>query len=95
MLRLVAQHAKIWHAFGDVETIAHKGRVLDEWCAKLDRDPGEIIRSTTLRDAVTPELVRDYVEKAGMHELVASSHGPDYDPAPLRKLVALRDAING
>jgi hypothetical protein len=30
-----------------------------------------------------------------MHELVASSHGPGYDPAPLKKLVALRDEING
>jgi alkanesulfonate monooxygenase SsuD/methylene tetrahydromethanopterin reductase-like flavin-dependent oxidoreductase (luciferase family) len=69
--------------------------VLDEWCRKLDRDPGGIIRSTTLRDDVTPGLVREYVETAGLQELVVSSHGPDYDPAPLRKLVALRDSING
>jgi probable F420-dependent oxidoreductase len=95
MLRLVAQRAQMWHAFGDVATIAHKSAVLDEWCRKLDRDPGEIIRSTTLRDAVTPGLVREYVETAGLQELVVSSHGPDYDPAPLRKLVALRDSING
>jgi probable F420-dependent oxidoreductase len=92
MLRLVAEHAKIWHAFGDVETIAHKGRVLDEWCGKVGRDPAEIIRSTTLRDPVTAELVREYVETSGIDELVVSSHGPDYDPEPLRKLVAIRDA---
>ena len=80
MLRLVAQHAKIWHAFGDVETIAHKGRVLNEWCEKVGRDPSELIRSTTLRDAVTPELVGEYIEKAGMNELVVSSHGPRLRP---------------
>jgi probable F420-dependent oxidoreductase len=95
MLRLVAQHAQIWHAFGDVETIAHKGTVLGEWCAKLGRDPAEIIRSTTLRAEVTPELVRGYVERAGVTELIVSSNGPGYDLDPLRKLVALRDALNG
>ncbi len=95
MLRLVAEHAKIWHAFGDVETIAQKGKALDEWCGKVGRDPAELIRSTTLRDEVREELVRGYVEDAGMTELVASSAGPDYDPEPLRKLVALRDSMNG
>ena len=95
MLRLVAQHAKIWHAFGDVETIAHKGRVLSEWCEKVGRDPSDLIRSTTLRDAVTPELVGEYTEKAGMSELVVSSHGPHYDLEPLRRLVAIRDSLTG
>ena len=95
MLRLVAQHAKIWHAFGDVETIANKGRVLTEWCEKVERDPADLIRSTTFRASVTPELVRAYVEQAGLSELVVSSHGPDYDLEPLRKLVAIRDSLEG
>jgi probable F420-dependent oxidoreductase len=95
MLRLVAEHAQIWHAFGDAETIAHKGRVLDEWCAKIDRDPDELIRSTTFRDAVTPELATAYIEGSGINELVWSCAGPDYDLAGLRTLVALRDSLNG
>ena len=33
-LRIVAEHADIWHGFGDAETIAHKHAVLDEWCAQ-------------------------------------------------------------
>ena len=94
MLRLVAQHAKIWHAFGDVETIAHKGRVLDEWCGTLGRDPSEIIRSTTFRDPVSLELARRYVEDAGITELVYSCSGPLYDLEPLRELVAIRDTLN-
>jgi probable F420-dependent oxidoreductase len=93
MLRLVAQHAKIWHAFGDVETVAHKGRVLNGWCEKVGRDPSDVIRSTTLRAAVTPELVGEYTGKAGMNELVVSSHGPHYDLEPLRRLVAIRDSL--
>ncbi len=29
-LRMVARHADAWHAFGNVDTLAHKSRVLDE-----------------------------------------------------------------
>ncbi len=44
-LRIVAEHADIWHGFGTPETIAHKHAVLDEWCARVGRDPDEIERS--------------------------------------------------
>lgn len=44
-LRLAAQHANIWHGFGNAETIRHKNGVLDEWCAQVGRDPQEIERS--------------------------------------------------
>jgi len=56
-LRLVAEHATIWHGFGDVDTLAHKNRVLDDWCAELGRDPGEIERSTGSREG--PDSVCD------------------------------------
>jgi probable F420-dependent oxidoreductase len=46
-LRLAAEYADIWHGFGSTETLARKNRVLDEWCAKVGRDPGEIERSTS------------------------------------------------
>ena len=39
-LRLVAQHADIWHGFGDAETLAHKHAVLDEQCADGRPRPG-------------------------------------------------------
>ena len=45
MLRLVAQWAATWHAFGAPDVIAHKSRVLDEHCAAIGRDPAEIERS--------------------------------------------------
>ena len=44
-LRIVAEQADIWHGFGPPETIAHKHAVLDEWCARIGRDPAEIERS--------------------------------------------------
>jgi hypothetical protein len=39
--------------------------------------------------------VGEYTEKAGMSELVVSSHGPHYDLEPLRRLVAIRDSLTG
>jgi probable F420-dependent oxidoreductase len=45
-LRLVAEHADIWHAFGDADTMARKSAILDQHCADVGRDPAEIERST-------------------------------------------------
>ena len=53
-LRIVAQNADIWHGFGGADTVAHKHRVLDDWCARVGRDPLEIERSAGVeeKDAV-------------------------------------------
>src|SRR5205085_12579951 len=44
-LRLTAQHADIWHGFGDADTLRHKVQVLDDWCEQVGRDPQAIERS--------------------------------------------------
>ncbi|RRR70083.1 MAG: LLM class F420-dependent oxidoreductase [Candidatus Viridilinea halotolerans] len=46
-LRLTAEYADIWHGFGTAEVLRHKNAVLDEWCAKLGRDPQAIERSVS------------------------------------------------
>jgi probable F420-dependent oxidoreductase len=90
-LRLVARHAQMWNGFGDPEAIAHKCRVIDEWCAKEGRDPAEIERSVAIRD---PADLRDpdgYVDVGVTHIIVGRS-GPDWDLGPVRELVQWRDA---
>lgn len=99
-LRIVAEHADIWHGFGDARTIAHKHRVLDEWCARIGRDPGEIERSAgvSARPGRFPEDVRDYAAAAeelyavGTRLFTVGSSGPKYDLGPVRDLVAWRDS---
>jgi probable F420-dependent oxidoreductase len=93
MLRLVAEHATLWHAFGDPEELRHKGKVLDGWCRTAGRDPSEVTHVTTIPPGkLSRETVQAYLE-AGLGELVVSAHGPDYDLGPLRELLAIREAL--
>ena len=99
-LRIVAEQADIWHGFGTPETIAHKHAVLDEWCARIGRDPAEIERSAGVspRPGRLPESVADYAAGAealhavGTRLFTVGLSGPDHDLGPVRDLVAWRDA---
>jgi probable F420-dependent oxidoreductase len=94
-LRITAEHADIWHGFGPVEKFRHKCGVLDEWCAKVGRDPSAIERSVTVTDFERLEEQAEEMVEAGAGLLVVSRNGPDYDLAPLRRLVAWRDRHAG
>ena len=87
-LRIVAERADIWHGIGDLETMRHKCAVLDGWCEKVGRNPDEIERSTFVHDAL--DRLDEYVD-LGITHLVVGAGGPEYDLAPLQKLVAWRD----
>lgn len=45
MLRVVAEYADMWNAWGRPDLIAHKSAVLDRHCADVGRDPREIART--------------------------------------------------
>ena len=98
-LRIVAEHADIWHGFarGDgastpAQTVAHKNSVIDEWCTKVGRDPGDIERSV----GVDPRAVdkADEIHAAGVDEFHMGVDGPDYDFGPLKEWLAWRDEKN-
>ncbi len=92
-LRYTAEHAQIWHGFGDLDTVIHKNEVLDDWCARLGRDPGEIERSTALR--TTPEESDiDALVAAGFSLFTLDTGGPDYDLDLVKTWVAWRDEHN-
>lgn len=88
-LRLAAEHADIWHAFGTPEDMARKGHILDEHCAAVGRDPKEIERSSGI-NAHTLDKADEYVEKGFTH-LIMGIPGPDYDLGPVRELIQWRD----
>jgi alkanesulfonate monooxygenase SsuD/methylene tetrahydromethanopterin reductase-like flavin-dependent oxidoreductase (luciferase family) len=45
MLRLVARYADRWNSYGTTDEIRERNARLDDACAAIGRDPGEIIRS--------------------------------------------------
>jgi probable F420-dependent oxidoreductase len=92
-LRLVAQHADIWHGFGDVDTIRRKSEILDRWCADVEREPEQIERSTAVSKGPN-EVGQDLVD-AGVTLFTVSADGPDYDMSDLQQWVAWRDQQSG
>ncbi len=91
-LRIVAEHADVWHGFGDVETFTHKSGVLDRWCAEIGRDPGTIDRSVGV-DPDKIDLADDYLA-AGVDEITIGLNGPDYDFGKVEDWLAWRDGVN-
>ncbi|WP_374112126.1 LLM class F420-dependent oxidoreductase [Pseudonocardia sp. TRM90224] len=89
-LRIVAEHAHIWHSFGDAATLARKSAVLDAHCADVGRDPAEIERSVEVHSP--PSVVGDALVAAGATLFTVAVGGPDYDMALLKEWISWREA---
>ncbi|MCA9834486.1 MAG: LLM class F420-dependent oxidoreductase [Thermomicrobiales bacterium] len=89
-LKLAAQYADIWHAFGSPKDMAAKSAILEEHCAAIGRDPREIVHSGGINKEHL-EQADEYVAN-GVTLLTMGISGPDYDLGPLRELVQWRDA---
>ncbi|GAA4998813.1 LLM class F420-dependent oxidoreductase [Actinopolymorpha pittospori] len=91
-LRYTAEYAKIWHGFGDSETLTRKRDVLDKWCHEIGRNPAEIERSAGVGG--TPDEVAETMVAAGITQFTVGVSGPDYDLGSVRDWVAWRDDFN-
>lgn len=85
MLGIVARHADRWNSYGTVEEIRERSARLDEACAAIGRDPGEILRSLygwTLKLGADPwsspdafaEIVGRYAEVGVREFLMEAPH---------------------
>jgi probable F420-dependent oxidoreductase len=92
-LRIVAEHADIWHAFGDPATLRRKSDILDDWCVQVGRDPAEIQRSTTVSRLTGERQDPSRLLELGFTDFIVSIQGPDWDIAPLERLLAWRDGL--
>ncbi len=91
-LRLVAQHADIWHTFGDPVVMERKIGILRQHCADVGRDPAEIEISAGVAGA--PDQLGPALRSLGVSLFTIESGGPDYDRSVLRDGIAWRDAQN-
>ena len=89
MFRLVAEHAQMWNTIGSVDDFERKSAVLDEWCARLGRDPREIERTANV-GGLTVKSVEEWL-KAGLQHFVLRIAQP-FDTKELARVLKLRDS---
>ena len=96
-LRIAAEHADVWHYFGTPEQMQRKAGILDDWCAKVGRDAGEIDRSVGLGFGQIDEGLdmADTYFDIGFREYTFGMSGPDYPIDRLKPWLEWRDAKNG
>jgi probable F420-dependent oxidoreductase len=88
-LRVVAEHADIWHTFADGEDLARKSRVLDAYCEEIGRSPQEIERSVLVSGDPAqsgPELL-----ELGATFFIVSVRDLDLDP--VRDWLSWRESL--
>jgi probable F420-dependent oxidoreductase len=91
-LKLVAQHAQMWHSFGDAEDYRRKNEILLEHCANEGRDPAEIERTWAVDDVADAEALAE----AGVQHFITDvgGDGEGYDLSAVRELVRWRDSVS-
>ena len=96
-LRLVAEHADIWHSFTTADSYPAKSAVLADHCTVVGREPAGIARSAAVggetggagADALIAEA--EALADLGVSLLTIGASGPDYDLAGAETLCRWRD----
>lgn len=89
MLPIVGRQADAWHAFGSVDALKRKARIVDEHAESAGRDPSSILRATGLSLSEPWDEVRatiDALDAAGFSYLTVSF--PSEGQARLDEFVA-------
>ncbi|UKN43178.1 LLM class F420-dependent oxidoreductase [Mycobacterium lepromatosis] len=99
-LRLVAEHANIWHSFTTAVTYPTAAAILDDHCATVGRDPATIERSAGVENISgvrctesNGELVASAEDliAVGVTLLTVGCNGPEYDLTVAETLCRWRD----
>jgi probable F420-dependent oxidoreductase len=93
-LRLVAEHADVWHGFTDRNTYPRKSEILAGHCATVGRDPDTVERSAGVQDSGGLEALladADALAGLGVTLLTVGANGPDYDLTAAEALCRWRD----
>jgi alkanesulfonate monooxygenase SsuD/methylene tetrahydromethanopterin reductase-like flavin-dependent oxidoreductase (luciferase family) len=98
-LRIVARHADHWNVWGGPGVATRKGKILDEHCAAVGRDPKSMRRSVNMSLLITDKkadieaLAETIAKRMGRHAADARDTCLAGTPAEIRdKLEQLRAA---
>jgi probable F420-dependent oxidoreductase len=89
-LRLVAQHAQMANLAGPPDVVKHKNQVLNDWCARLGRDPAEIERTSNIAIAAIDRM--DQYVAAGAQRLHVQLDHP-FDMRPVEQALEQRARV--
>jgi probable F420-dependent oxidoreductase len=92
-LRIVAEHADIWHAFVHPDALGHKLDVLQRHADDVGRDVAEIELGNEVEGRSDAEA--DALFDAGVRLFTVGISGPDFDFASVERWIRWRDAKNG
>ena len=88
-LRIVAEHADIWHSFSNAESLERKLGILAEHGTDVGRDTREIELSTAIRARSHDEA--DELMALGVTMFTLGITGPTYDLEKVRDWLSWRD----
>lgn len=91
-LRIVAEHADIWHSFSDEETLRRKLDILRAHADDVGRDVSGIELSTEIRTRSIEEAEAQYA--LGVRLFTVGITAPDYDFTSVQKWIDWRDSKN-
>jgi len=86
-LRLVAEFGDMSNTGGPPEAVRQKNRVLDDWCARVGRDPSLVERTSNVPVSAVDRM-QDWVD-AGAQRLQIQLDHP-FDLAPVERALRLR-----
>jgi probable F420-dependent oxidoreductase len=78
-LKLVAQHADLSNTPGPPDVLRHKNQIIDDWCAKVGRDPAEIERTTNI-PVTAIDRMHEFVEAGAQRLQIQLDHPFDLTP---------------
>ncbi|WP_127792031.1 LLM class F420-dependent oxidoreductase [Agromyces sp. LHK192] len=94
-LKLVAQHADIWHSFVSPADLPHKLDVLRRWGDEVGRDVSGIVVSNELERSRFDVEHAQALHDAGVRLFTLGISGPGYDLTVVRDFLRWRDERNG
>ena len=95
-LRLVAEHAHVWHYFGTPDSMRSKLDILRGHCEAVGRDYDEIEKSVGVdwEKVSDVQQVGDEFYELGFRQFTFGLNGPDYDLGFVKEWLSWRDGKN-
>ncbi len=75
----MAEYADMSNTPGAPDVLRHKNQVIDEWCARVGRDPGQIERTTNI-PVTAVERIPEFVEAGAQRLQIQLDHPFDMKP---------------